>query len=713
MQKEQTVVVIAGTTESRTVIEHLLKEEQPKRIVATTATSLGSEMLKEYPITIREGKLTKEGFRKLFDDIKPDKVIDASHPFAVLVTQTVQTVCKERGVCYERVERKSIDYDYEKVIHVANIEEAISYLNEKFSEDFIFLTTGSNTLKQYVEQVKNGRERIYARVIDCEYSKNICKTIPLEDGHIFYKKPPFLDEDTKKVLQEKRCKVLVTKDSGKEGGVDRKIEVAKQLDCFVLLIDRPKTESKEERKKQNREKQEKVRGIMIAGTGSGCGKTTITCAIMKALVNRNIKVAPFKCGPDYIDPMFQRYITGYPSYNLDSYFMEQQALKEVFASHQKKREFAVVEGVMGFYDGMGLSHTASSYEISEQLELPVVLVLSVKGMSATIAALLHGMITYRRNRIRGIILNQCSKVLYERLKVFLEDQFHIPVLGYLLVDQGIKMKERHLGLMTAMEMKNLDEIIERLGELAEQCLDLDEILKIGNYEPISEHVIEPKKECIQREEISIAVASDEAFCFCYEDNIEYLREQGVRIQQFSPLWDTKLPEGIHGIYLPGGYPELYAEVLEQNHSMKASIKKAIQMRMPVIAECGGYIYLCDELLVQEEAGKEQKAYSMVGVIPQTIEMTGKLNRHFGYVKITTKKEGLFGEEGVCMKGHEFHYSKEQMELDGCLVEKADKSRFWEGVYYTETMYAGYPHVPFRSNERAIRSYLEKAREMKG
>ena len=464
-------------------------------------------------------------------------------------------------------------------------------------------------------------------------------------------------------------------------------------------------------------------GIFIAGMGSGCGKTTVVCALMQALKNRGIAVAPFKSGPDYIDPMLHRHIVGTPSYNLDPFFMEKEDLKKVFSMYSAKREFSVVEGVMGFYDGIGLSHEASSYTVSELIELPVILVLSVRGMSTTIAALLKGMLTYQSNRIQGVLLNRCSKPMYQKLKGFLEKEFGISVLGYLPVEETVQIKERHLGLMTADEIDNLDDILETLGQLAEDCFEMEDILQLGGYQEKIEfkenNVLAISKEKILhqdqevKESISIGVASDSAFCFCYEDNLEYLKEQGVTIQKFSPLVDTHLPKGIQALYLPGGYPELYGEPLEQNESMKQDIKAAIAMGIPVIAECGGYLYLCESIITrQTNEMEEEKEYKMLGIIPQKVEMTGKLNMQFGYVTITAKEDGLLGSAGEWMKGHEFHYSKEMTQLDGFLVEKADKSRSWSGGYHSETIYAGYPHFHFRSNQEAMKRFLKKAKEFK-
>lgn len=400
MKKEEKVLVIAGTTESRIVIEQLLKEG--KQVVATTATSLGTEMLSHFPIEIKEGKRTEEQFIELLKEEAPMYVVDASHPFAVVVTETVKKACEQLKIPYQRVEREQISYDYDKIVWVENTKEAIAYLNQRGENENILLTTGSNTLKLYVEQVKNGTKRIYARVLDHEYSRNACKDISIGKEHIIYQNPPFSKQQTLELLQQWDCHILVTKDSGKAGGVEEKIEACKQRNIPVVMIKRPVEETTTEAKElilqkavgknsvTERNQEEKTRSfgtLMIAGTGSGCGKTTVVCALMKAFTDRKIKIAPFKCGPDYIDPMLHSRITGQPSHNLDAFFMNKQSLQTVFQTYTKGRELALIEGVMGFYDGMGLSSTASSYEISEQLEVPVLLVVSARGMSATLAAL--------------------------------------------------------------------------------------------------------------------------------------------------------------------------------------------------------------------------------------------------------------------------------------------------------------------------------------
>lgn len=714
--KKEKVIVIAGTTESRKVIEQLLKEG--KQVIATTATSLGTKMLSAYPIEVREGKLEKEGFLSFFEKEAPVEVIDASHPFAVVVTKNVKEACEQLKIPYKRVERETMQYEYEQITFVDTIEEAIAHLNGMKEDDNLLLTTGSNTLSIYLKEVNNGRERIYARVLDHEYSYRACENLPIDKSHILYQNPPFSKEDTLALLKKYHCKILVTKESGKAGGVDQKIEACKEANIPVLMIRRPKEESQEEKKdKKGREeenpctkkanKKDTFGGLLIAGTGSGCGKTTVVCALMKAFHERKMKIAPFKCGPDYIDPMLHCHITKKSSHNLDGFFMEEESLQEVFYRYAKTSELAIVEGVMGFYDGMGLSSIASSYEISEKLHLPVVLVVSARGMSATLSAVIKGMKEYKKNRICGVILNQCSKAMYERLKIFLQEELGILVVGYLPVEEEVRIKERHLGLMTAEEIEDLDEIIERLGALAEQCFDLDMILQLANtYVPpafkrdLKKKGNKKEERKKNKEKLKIAVSKDEAFCFCYEDNIEYLKEQGAEILFFSPLTEKEIPKEANAIYLVGGYPELYAKQLVQNESMIKSVQKAVKEKIPMIAECGGYLYLCETLRL--EGGE---TYPFVGAIPQEIVMTKKLNMHFGYVELVALKDGLLAKKGERLKAHEFHYSKEEKELSAFQVEKPDKSRSWNGGYHTDTIYAGYPHFHFRSNKKAMERFF--------
>lgn len=694
-KKKAPIVVIAGTTESHCIIRQLL--EQGERVIATTATSLGSEMLEKYPIEIKEGKLDQEGFSQFFAQVKPKKVIDTSHPYAVIVSQNVQEVCKKLKIAYEQIKREETNYCYENVIEVESIEEAIFYLNETFMSENILLTTGSNTLEQYVKEVKNSEKRLYGRVIDHEYAKNLCQNIPIGQDHILYKSPPFTKEDTKQILLQYHCTVLVTKDSGKEGGTEEKIELAKELGISVILIKRPSKVVEKRRK-----------GLLICGSGSGSGKTTVTCGLMSAFARRNVDIMPFKCGPDYIDPMLHKAITGKTSYNLDGFFMNENVIKEVYQKNGTDQSISIVEGVMGFYDGIGMTTKASSYDIANILQLDTVLVLSVKGMATTLCAILQGILTYRENRIIGIILNQCTKGLYEKLKVQIEEQFPIKVFGYLPVCEEVQIKERHLGLYTAEEIPDLQKKMEKLSSFVEEHINLPELLSAIEDTPYIEYE-KSKKIWSEQEKVVVGVAKDEAFCFCYDDNLAYLEEQGAEIVFFSPLYDKQLPQNIDALYLTGGYPELYGKRLEDNISMKESIQYAIEREhIPVIAECGGYAYLCQTLQVDEH-----NSYKMVGVIEQEIQMTNRLNMQFGYVMMTAIQDGLLGKKGDQFACHEFHYSKEKIEKTDFYMEKYDKSRSWNGGVHTETMYAGYGHFHFRSEQKAIKHFLQKASQKKG
>lgn len=728
------VIVIAGTTESKDVIEQFIREGH--EVLASTATERGSRMLNTYGIAIQEGRLDKQGFLSFFKKECPDKVMDASHPFAVEVTKNVREACELLKIPYERVERPKESYQYHQIIRVKNTEEAIEYLNQM--DGNVLLTTGTKTLEQYIKSVQNGTERIFARVLlsgIIKERKNFYQRFHLRFDHLFFQDPPFMEEDTVDLIKACNGKVLVTKDSGKAGGVAEKIKAAEKCSIPVVLIERPNEKINEKKNKEIEHvkgdfKQNKknvvwsIPRIMIAGTGSGCGKTTIMCALLKGFLNQEVKIIPFKCGPDYLDPMLHKAITGSASYNLDPFFMEEKDLEKVFYTYGKQGELAVVEGVMGFYDGMGLTTETSSYEVSEKLGIPVILVVSVKGVAATITACIKGMAAYRKNQIVGVLLNHCSENMYKKFCDFIPKETGLYVLGYLPSCADITIPSRHLGLMSASEIENLQEVIEKLGVLAESCFDLKKILEIAKgknknllenkkkQNPINQfpNYIERSKEELQeavkieKAKVTIAIAWDQAFCFCYEDNLNYLKEQGAELLFFSPLTDAQIPKEADVLYFIGGYPELYARELSENHTMLLEIKKLAEEGIPIVAECGGYLYLCDSILTEE-----QKKYSMVGIIPQQIEMTKRLHLHFGYVNLYALSDGLLAKKGEMLKGHEFHYSKERKEFQGFCVEKPDKSRSWNGIYHTDTMYAGYPHFYFRSNEQAIKRLMDKAK----
>ena len=312
-------------------------------------------------------------------------------------------------------------------------------------------------------------------------------------------------------------------------------------------------------------------GFLISAPSSGSGKTVVTLVLL-ALLKRNSHVpAAFKAGPDYIDPMYHRAVTGEASHNLDTYLADRQIVAKTYEKYSAGHEISVVEGAMGYYDGIGGSSTdASAYDVARLLGLPVILVLTSKGTALTDAAVIKGMKEFRADSgICGVILNKCSSKLYERMKPVLEKEAGISVLGYLPSNADADFPSRHLGLCTAGEINDLQERIERLASLAEETIDIEKILDMVNPY-LSEAVPvkdDPMNDISSGDRPLIAVARDEAFCFTYDESTDLLKEMGADISFFSPLHDTALPEGADALYLPGGYPELYLEELSRNEAM--------------------------------------------------------------------------------------------------------------------------------------------------
>lgn len=427
--------------------------------------------------------------------------------------------------------------------------------------------------------------------------------------------------------------------------------------------------------------------IVLAGTNSGCGKTTVACAILQALVNRELNVGAFKCGPDYIDPMFHSRIIGAECTNLDLFFFDENTLKYLLAKNGEGRDISVIEGVMGFYDGMGLTTTAAStYEVSLFTESPTVLVVAAKGASLSVMAVIQGFLDFRPNNlIKGVILNQCTASTYSVLAKEIEARFagRVQLLGFLPTMRECSLESRHLGLITAAEVQGLHEKLNMLASQAERTIDIDGLLALAaSAAPVyCEEVNLPK----QRETVRIAVARDNAFCFYYEDSLDALREMGVELVPFSPLSNSELPQDIQGMYLGGGYPELYAQRLSENAPMRASVKAALERGVPCIAECGGFMYLTESIA----------SYPMVGFIPGKSFDTGKLTR-FGYISLKAGHDTLLCTAGGEIRGHEFHHWDSE-NTGGSFTAVKASGKSWKCVHATETLYAGYPHFHFYSN----------------
>jgi cobyrinic acid a,c-diamide synthase len=442
--------------------------------------------------------------------------------------------------------------------------------------------------------------------------------------------------------------------------------------------------------------------IMIAGTGSGCGKTTVTCGVLKAFVNKGLNVAPFKCGPDFIDPMFHSEITGVKSRNLDMFLCGEETVKFLFAKNSETADISVIEGVMGFYDGLGAKTARySSCDLAGSTVTPVLLVVNCDGMSLSAAAMVKGYLDFMPNTVKGVILNGVSFSMYPVYKELIETYTDVKVMGFLPKMPDAAIESRHLGLVTAAEISGLHEKIDLIAENAQKYIDLDGILKIATEAPpLYFDDIQIKKQGNAR----IAIARDNAFCFYYQDSLELLEKLGAQLVPFSPLNDACLPDDIDGLLLGGGYPELYAEALSANTQMQSSIKTAIEGDLPTIAECGGFMYLHEKL-----CDINNKSFKMVGVIQGETRLTKKLN-HFGYIKLTALDDNLLCKTGEYIHAHEFHYS----DSDSCGVsfeaQKPISGVTWNAVHTNDTLFAGYPHIHLWGNLNFAKNFMSKCIE---
>ena len=386
--------------------------------------------------------------------------------------------------------------------------------------------------------------------------------------------------------------------------------------------------------------------FMVAGTASGVGKTTAALAIMAALGERGLRVQPFKCGPDFLDTGHHSAICGRASRNLDTWMLSRNANRQTFLNANRGADVAVAEGMMGLFDGVaGDGEAASSAEIAKLLGLPVILVLDASQSARSIAATIKGFSSFDPElNFAGIVLNQVnSEHHYRLLKDAICSTSSTPLLGRIPRIEAIAIPERYLGLRTAEEETAIDERRTALAEAVQQYLNLDPLLTLEHNSAgwQVEHSA-PKT----GDRVRFGVARDDAFSFYYEDNLDLLRHHGAEIVFFSPLKNFRLPADLDGLYLGGGYPELYAEKLSGNHSMLAEIRSFANSGRPVYAECGGMLYL----------GRSVGKFPMAGVLPLEFEMTDRLV-DFGYVEATFTEDCLLGPRGTVVRGHSFHYSR--------------------------------------------------------
>ena len=442
-------------------------------------------------------------------------------------------------------------------------------------------------------------------------------------------------------------------------------------------------------------KNKKMPRIMIAAPRSGGGKTTITCGLLQTLVNRNINTCSFKVGPDYIDPLFHREIIGTKGCNLDLYFMDEEKLKGLMAEVTYDSEISVIEGVMGYYDGLGGKSTkASAYEISKVTNTPVILVVDVHGAALSLCAEINGFKNFKEDsNIKGVILNNCSKMMNALVKDTIEELCGVKVLGYVPKDERYSLESRHLGLVNSFEVKDLREKLSILSKQMEETVDIDSVIELAESAELFEYN-ELKVNKVSDKEPVIAVAKDSSFCFYYKENLDLFKKLGAKIEYFSPERDEMIPQSASAIYLGGGYPELHLKELGENLAMKKSIKNAIETGMPVFAECGGFMYLLDSMLGAD----------MVGVLPGNSENTGRLKR-FGYIEITAKKDNLMCKKGESIRAHEFHYFDTNNNGDDFIAAKAYGKNGWECEHARDNLFIGFPHLYFYSNIEFAKNFV--------
>lgn len=452
-------------------------------------------------------------------------------------------------------------------------------------------------------------------------------------------------------------------------------------------------------------KQRKVPRILLGAAASGSGKTLITCGLLQALKNRKLQVTSFKCGPDYIDPMFHSRVIGTKSRNLDSFFADEDTVRYLLEKNARDCEISVIEGVMGYYDGLaGISPKASAYDVAKITKTPAVLIVNAKEMSLSAAAFIKGFVEYQEDsQIRGVILNQVSSMMYPRLKQIIEEELSIKVYGYVPVVKDCVLESRHLGLVMPEEIVDLQQKLMELAEILEKSVDIDGLLELAEHAeelPVQESPVAYHT----GRKIRIALAKDEAFCFFYQDNLELLEEMGAELVPFSPIHDKKLPEHIDGMLFHGGYPELYAKKLSENKEMLAAVCAAVQTGIPYMAECGGFMYLH-----QEMEDMEGHSWPMAGVIHGKSWRTPRLTR-FGY--ITLEDGTCFGEHVGAIRAHEFHYFDSDRCGEAYTAKKPLSSRSWKCIHSDGQGMSGFPHMYYYSNLRVPEQFLRACEERK-
>lgn len=438
-------------------------------------------------------------------------------------------------------------------------------------------------------------------------------------------------------------------------------------------------------------------GFMITAASSGSGKTMITCGLLELFKRKGLNPLACKCGPDYIDGLFHKQVLELEGMNLDSYFEAPEELRDKY-SRLSKGHLPVVEGVMGYFDGLGGSTTrASSWEVAHILDLPAVLVVDARGASVSLAALIKGFLEFERpmgSQIKAVIFNRMSPMLYPRIRELVERETGIRAAGFVPELDFLKVGSRHLGLVLPEEIAGLREQMNRLGKCLEETIDWEFLAKLGAEKEERDALEEENTEasCTAAFSFRLGIAMDEAFCFYYQDNLRLLERLGGELVYFSPIHDRSLPEQLDGLILGGGYPELYCEALSLNESMREAVKKAAEGGLPVLGECGGYLYLLEEL-----EAEDGRIWPMTGVLKGKGYKKGK-NSRFGYIGVEAEKDSLYLNPGEQIRGHEFHYwDCEVLEEEWVMrAKKPVGNRSWPCMRIKNQVMAGFPHLFYPS-----------------
>lgn len=482
----------------------------------------------------------------------------------------------------------------------------------------------------------------------------------------------------------------------------------------------------------------KINRFMIAAPKSGSGKTMITCALLQLLKDSGKNVLSYKCGPDYIDPMFHKKVLGVPSKNLDTFFTDEKTTVQLFLDERADGDFAVLEGVMGLYDGLGgIYEQGSSYHLAKVTQTPIILVVDAKGMGKSVLALIAGFLQYDTHHlIKGVLLNRMSKGYYDIIKPLIEKELSVKVVGYFPEQKDIGLSSRHLGLVMPDELSDIKKQLNETADRLKKTIDMDlfiDIAEAADEIGDSGSADKDKRQTLKNAElmrlqdqnntVNIAVAMDEAFCFYYEDNLRMLEKCGAQLLYFSPLHDTRLPKDCDAMLLGGGYPELYARELSKNVSMLNAIKKAFRAGMPTVAECGGFMYLhtyirniCDDNDEKNNADtrnntdiqNDMNKSKLVGALDGGCHFKGKLVR-FGYIELA-EKHSNFLPPNEKIKAHEFHYYDSTDNGADCIATKPATGRSYDCVISHDNYWLGFPHLYYPSNPHFAESLVRKAYE---